>query len=572
MASTTDSTDALRLQYEKLSSEASTLASTLARRRADVALMHAEAATMAVSLESAKEQLQDLLRKEKVIRSRVSIPANPNSPRADFQPDRGLIRSLAGQLEVTTASVMAAEEKKKAIQDEIDALEQADAAHRKGPHVFVAGQSSAEGAHLSSRGAARFQVLSGSFGGVSLRAQDGKCGKDESRAEEDQSSANVPLEQSAIHTLKEGAQSDSAYRMDHARIWRDVTMPNLALIQDRGDSSEEPQVTFGVAVERVFEDIICFQPTHTSQESASVPRDMRINPDEVICTPAENIIRAVSNHFGVLTVCPREEANRIRIIAPIVALDRIVELTRGEESIMPNRPKPLLRVDSGIKVLSNDDAIPGGSTTTTESEAPTRRRANHDVHTTYIPVKLIDPSHVLHKEHFTQIMAQGVPIRFHESALELIYSTNLHGISLQTLFNRVKTTSPSLVAVRDTKERVFGCYAAAPWKASATRYYGTGESFVFGTIGEDVARVYKWSRANSLFQFTSSNFLAIGGGAGSHFALWVDEDLLMGTTSACSTFGSPPLTNVVEEEDGPSSMEFKIVCLEVWGFSAHGKH
>lgn len=59
-------------------------------------------------------------------------------------------------------------------------------------------------------------------------------GKDESRAGEDQSNANVLLEQSAILTLKEGAKFYFAYRMDHVRIRRNVTMPKLALIQGRG--------------------------------------------------------------------------------------------------------------------------------------------------------------------------------------------------------------------------------------------------------------------------------------------------------------------------------------------------
>lgn len=553
MTSTTDQADSLRQEYEKLSLEASTLAATLARRRADVALMHAEAATVAVSLESAKEQLQDLLRKEKVIRSRVSIQADPNSPRADFQPDQGLIRSLAGQLEVTTTSVKAAEEKKKAIQEEIDALE-----HKNDPKVeegtiLREDRSSHEGVCLRSQ-RAHSQILSGQMDIV-----------------QEESGAKVSLEQGAISILQEGAQSNSTYRMDRARLNRDVTMPNLALLHDSGDSSEEPHVILGVAIERVFDKVTYFQPTHTSQESPATPHDLRIDSNESMRKPAEHIIKAVINHFGALTVCPREKSSHIRIVAPNVALDRIMDLIQGEESNVPNRPRPLLRVDSGMRILSDGDFISEGSMRSKGSEAPSRRRPHQDIKLPHVPVKLIDPSHVLHKEHFCQIMAQGVPVRFHESALELLYSTNLHGMSLQTLFNRVKTTTPTLLAIRDTKERVFGCYAAAPWKASATRYYGTGESFVFGTVGSDVAKVYKWSRENSFFQFTSSNFLAIGGGAGSHFALWVDEDLLMGTTSACSTFGSPPLTDVAEE-NGPNSMEFKIVCLEVWGFNAHRKH
>lgn len=94
---------------------------------------------------------------------------------------------------------------------------------------------------------------------------------------------------------------------------------------------------------------------------------------------------------------------------------------------------------------------------------------------------------------------------------------------------------------------------------------------MFGAKGKHSVKIFKWSRANSYFQFTSNTFLAIGGGAGSHFALWLDEDLLMGTTSDCATFASPPLTTTSGIDDA-NCTEFKIVSLEVWRFVPRRLH
>lgn len=186
------------------------------------------------------------------------------------------------------------------------------------------------------------------------------------------------------------------------------------------------------------------------------------------------------------------------------------------------------------------------------------------------PPKRTDDSSVLSDAQFARIVGDGVPIRYHGAEMHLLYSTNEHGMSLRTLFSKVQTAAPTLIAIRDTRGRAFGCYAAHAWKSSATRYYGSGETFVYGVEGEEGVGVFKWSRANSFFQFTSATFLAVGGGSGSHFALWVDEDLLMGTTFACSTFGSPPLTDWKGKGDGTSTTEFKVLCLEVWGFGSRG--
>lgn len=530
-----EQSSAVRTEHDILSSRASALATNLARRRSDIALMRAETATMAVSLESAKDELVDLLREEKDIRSRSSSMSLSGDSRV---PDAALVKSMQGQLEVTRASVARAQERKEEIKAEISAIQQAE-----------------------------------------VEEENNSVDREEKQVED----MGRSLDEGIVRTLKEGTQSNSSFRLDHARIWRDVTMPNLALIRPQAvEQASRAKVMLGVAIERIFEGVTCFQPTQkqTSTTTNTPPKELHINPKGAMRPPSKAEFDSLSDEYATLTTRTRDEANNrdlnpVRILAPRVALERIIDLVKGEDRDKAKRPRPKLQVTEkeDQKQLSENKKQDDDSSTTQQlSKSPRSPRRTRSIETPqHVPIKLMDPSHVLHKEHFSQIMAQGVPIRFRESALELIYSTNLHGMSLHTLFNRVKTTSPTLVVIRDTKGRVFGCYAASPWKSSATRYYGTGESFVFGTDGPEKAKVYKWSRSNSFFQFTSSNFLAMGGGAGSHFALWVDEDLLMGTTSRCATFDSPPLTDV-NDPGAPNCTEFKIVSLEVWSFNAHGKY
>jgi TLD len=97
--------------------------------------------------------------------------------------------------------------------------------------------------------------------------------------------------------------------------------------------------------------------------------------------------------------------------------------------------------------------------------------------------------------------------------------------------------------------------------ASGSRYYGTGESFVFAADNSSEIDVYRWARSNHYFQLSSQDFLAVGGGG--HFALWIDREITRGSTAQCSTFDNPPLVSGSDLVDG-LSVDFEIVVLEVW--------
>ena len=109
----------------------------------------------------------------------------------------------------------------------------------------------------------------------------------------------------------------------------------------------------------------------------------------------------------------------------------------------------------------------------------------------------------------------------------------------------------------------------------ATRYYGTGESFVFtcvpaagaqpasATVTGDQAepapgvRIFKWSGRNAYFQLGQADALAVGGGGA--YALKMDDDLAQGLSGPCDTFASPCLA---------STPEFDILHVELWAFDA----
>lgn len=148
------------------------------------------------------------------------------------------------------------------------------------------------------------------------------------------------------------------------------------------------------------------------------------------------------------------------------------------------------------------------------------------------------------------LLSSCMPRRYQNCNWTLLYSTNVHGISIHTFYNRVSDKSPTLLVIKNTDGDCFGCYASLPWKPSL-HYYGTGECFVFSLFPE--YHVYRWSSENHSFQLSSMDFIAIGGGK--HFAIWIDADFVSGTCGDCETFHNPTLC---------SHEEFTCHVLEVW--------
>ncbi|XP_074579857.1 uncharacterized protein LOC141836297 [Curcuma longa] len=144
----------------------------------------------------------------------------------------------------------------------------------------------------------------------------------------------------------------------------------------------------------------------------------------------------------------------------------------------------------------------------------------------------------------------------------LLYSTWRHGISLSTLYRR-STLCPgySLLVVGDKTGAVFGGLVEAPLQPTNQRkYQGTNSSFVFTDVSGNPV-IFRTTGTNHYFTLCSSDSLALGGGG--HFALYLDGDLLNGSSSSSDTFGNSCLAH---------SEEFEVKEIELWGFAYASKY
>ncbi|CAN6484720.1 unnamed protein product [Victoria cruziana] len=171
-----------------------------------------------------------------------------------------------------------------------------------------------------------------------------------------------------------------------------------------------------------------------------------------------------------------------------------------------------------------------------------------------------EPSSLL-SETTRGILCPLLPALIHGTKWVLLYSTWKHGISLSTLYRR-SAVCPGyyLLVVGDRKGAVFGGLMEAPLRPTSRRkYQGSSNSFVFTDISR-IPVVFRPTGANRYFTLCSSEFLALGGGG--HFALYLDGDLLTGSSSASETFGNPCLAH---------TPDFEVKGVELWGFKYASK-
>lgn len=185
----------------------------------------------------------------------------------------------------------------------------------------------------------------------------------------------------------------------------------------------------------------------------------------------------------------------------------------------------------------------------------------------------------------------------------LQYSLVRDGASLDMLLSNVKMSEYTLLAIETTEGEVFGCFTAEPWKIS-NDYFGSGQSFLWRLdqrrgINANTSRrqknrssnhstsstksrsstsrkqreqlqVFKFAFLNHNIQLCRPDRLVVGGGNGPKdgfqqqwgFGLWLEHDLLSGSSSPCSTFQSPSLSAL--HSDGSL---FEIRNLEVWALT-----
>mmetsp|Transcript_89204 Transcript_89204/g.195522 ORF Transcript_89204/g.195522 Transcript_89204/m.195522 type:complete len:510 (-) Transcript_89204:177-1706(-) len=95
------------------------------------------------------------------------------------------------------------------------------------------------------------------------------------------------------------------------------------------------------------------------------------------------------------------------------------------------------------------------------------------------------PCTALTRPIFTSFVASQVrdllPCHLRYSDWELVYSPSVHGTSMNTFYRC--QGGPNVIVVRDAAGHIFGGFANAPWRATTTGY-GVGEAFVFAVVPE----------------------------------------------------------------------------------------
>ncbi|CAI5991161.1 unnamed protein product [Closterium sp. NIES-64] len=242
------------------------------------------------------------------------------------------------------------------------------------------------------------------------------------------------------------------------------------------------------------------------------------------------------------------------VVSPAVLLDASLAVIVANGGTVPEnkgyQPSFPLEAQKSDRGGGKGDESAGKDGQEGEGQGSAIRWGSAVIRGHYLP-KRIGESLLLSPQNF-MALAVTLPARLRTSPWRLLYSTARDGISMATLFRKIKGKGACLLVVRDSNKYVFGCFTNEEWRPM-DRYYGNGECFVFQVQPECVA--YRWARTNSYFMLSSNAMLAVGGG--NHHSLLLYADLLTGASAPCDTFGSAILA---------SSEEFEVAQVEVWGF------
>ena len=164
-------------------------------------------------------------------------------------------------------------------------------------------------------------------------------------------------------------------------------------------------------------------------------------------------------------------------------------------------------------------------------------------------------------------LAEWLPLSLRFTKMELIYSTNHHGRTLENMYRCVAQARRTIMLIEpiSTKqEMVIGMFAPQTWHPS-TRVYGDGSCFLFRIVEGDSSRTncWKWhskelksilseegdddvneNNAAALleqFQVSTHNYISMGGNSNGTSGLRLNEDLTKGESSPASGFDNDSL-------------------------------
>jgi hypothetical protein len=254
--------------------------------------------------------------------------------------------------------------------------------------------------------------------------------------------------------------------------------------------------------------------------------------------------------------------------------------------------------------------IPNRTNTTTASDVPSPTRPTVDKQGPVLNVPLHLQNLIL-QEGIMEELQSYLPLSKKGESFWLLYSLTRDGASLDLLLNKVQDAETTILAVETLDGEVFGAFCTQAWKKSHD-YYGSGQSFLWRKTNtrnhssreeleqHQPVEVFSFAYNNYNIQLLTQQNLIVGGSGGmteydkecNHlhsnnnmdssstsihsasssnfnnsdddcgFGLWLEHDLLQGSSSPCSTFNSPSLS--VIHADGSA---FEIANVEVWALT-----
>jgi len=181
-----------------------------------------------------------------------------------------------------------------------------------------------------------------------------------------------------------------------------------------------------------------------------------------------------------------------------------------------------------------------------------------------------------------------VPESLTDSNFWLKYSLVRDGGNLYNMLRQIRASNSCFLAIETTEGNVFGSFTSQAWRHSQG-WYGSNDSFLWKmrhsrletkqlTLVQQICQeseiqVYPFRTGNVAVQYCSKDCLMMGRGEllpstkdGDHLghALYLESNLLRGTTSNSETFGNPCLV-----DSDKRGSRFEVSNIEVWTLTPH---
>lgn len=178
-------------------------------------------------------------------------------------------------------------------------------------------------------------------------------------------------------------------------------------------------------------------------------------------------------------------------------------------------------------------------------------------------------------------LASWLPLSLRLSKLELIYSTNIHGRTLERFYSHVKGHKHTITVVQvlEKHDYIIGMFANQAWRISS-QVYGDGECRLFRLspnpqcfqwrpnadeleslgAGDDATSVALLEQ----FQVGRPHFISMGGNPDGSCGLRLNEDLTRGESAPASGFGN-------DDSLAPGLPSFQVGLVEVYRLKQFGE-